>query len=161
MEPALRKERKGEPVFSPDGRYIVCGFPGDDKLGAWNSRSGRLVAAKAETEALRVMGFSPAGQHRIPGDGALPVGAHPAGHSSLGATTRNAARPATRHCRIAGSVARGGARDRHGRFPLEVLTEDEDRVVLTASPAELRQHLPPCVAEEKLFDGETEMRRIK
>jgi hypothetical protein len=34
-------------------------------------------------------------------------------------------------------------------------------VVLTASPAELRQHLPPCVAEEKLFDGETEMRRIK
>jgi WD40 repeat protein/serine/threonine protein kinase len=62
MEPALRKGRRGEPAFSPDGRHIVCGFQGDEKIGVWDSRSGRLLAAIAEPDARWVMGFSPDGK---------------------------------------------------------------------------------------------------
>jgi len=61
MEPALRKQRRDEPVFSPDGRRIVCGFEGDEKIGVWDSRSGRLLAAIAEPDAQWVRGFSPDG----------------------------------------------------------------------------------------------------
>ena len=43
----------------------------------------------------------------------------------------------------------------------EVLMEDDDRIVLTASPTELRRHLLPYVADNRSFDGETELRRIK
>jgi hypothetical protein len=48
-----------------------------------------------------------------------------------------------------------------GELRHEVLTEEDDRVVLTASPSELREHLLPYVAQEKSFNGETELRRIK
>jgi hypothetical protein len=61
MEPALHKVWTAEPVFSPDGRRIVCGFLGDGKIGVWDSRSGRLLAAVAEETAPWVIGFSPDG----------------------------------------------------------------------------------------------------
>ena len=61
MEPALHKVWAAEPVFSPDGRRIVCGFLGDGKIGVWDSRSGRLLAAVAEETAPWVIGFSPDG----------------------------------------------------------------------------------------------------
>ena len=48
-----------------------------------------------------------------------------------------------------------------GELRHEVLTEDDDRVVLTASPTELREHLLPYAAQEKSFNEETELRRIK
>jgi hypothetical protein len=48
-----------------------------------------------------------------------------------------------------------------GELRHEVLTEDDDRVVLTASPSELREHLLPYLAQEKSFNEETELRRIK
>lgn len=48
-----------------------------------------------------------------------------------------------------------------GELRHEVLAEDHDRVVLTASPAELREHLLPYFAEKKSFGEETELRRIK
>ena len=48
-----------------------------------------------------------------------------------------------------------------GELRHEVLAEDHDRVVLTASPSELREHLLPYVAQEKSFNEETELRRIK
>jgi hypothetical protein len=60
MEPRLSKKRKGEPVFSPDGRLIACGFQGD-KIGIWDGRSGWLLAAIAEPDAQWVNGFSPDG----------------------------------------------------------------------------------------------------
>jgi hypothetical protein len=43
----------------------------------------------------------------------------------------------------------------------EVLFEDDGRIVLTASPAELRRHLLPYVADDRSFDKETELRRMK
>jgi len=43
----------------------------------------------------------------------------------------------------------------------EVLTEDGDRVVLTASPSELRQNLLPLAADDRSFESETELRRVK
>ena len=58
MEPALRNKRNGVPAFSPDGGRIVCGFHTDDKIGIWDSRSGRLLAAVAEEDARQIMGFS-------------------------------------------------------------------------------------------------------
>ena len=48
-----------------------------------------------------------------------------------------------------------------GQLRHEVLAEDDDRVVLTASPAELHRYLLPYVAERKSFGGETELHRIK
>jgi hypothetical protein len=42
----------------------------------------------------------------------------------------------------------------------EVLTEDDHRVVLTASPAELRRYLLPYVADERAFGEETVLRRV-
>ena len=60
MEPALRTERRGEPVFSPDGRRIVCGFEGG-KIGIWDGHSGELLAAIADPDAQWVRGFSPDG----------------------------------------------------------------------------------------------------
>jgi len=48
-----------------------------------------------------------------------------------------------------------------GELRHEVLTEDDDRVVLTASPTELYNHLLPYVAEDKSFGEETELRRLK
>ena len=48
-----------------------------------------------------------------------------------------------------------------GELRHEVLTEDNDRVVLTASPSELSEHLLPYVAQEKSFNEENEFRRIK
>jgi WD40 repeat protein len=60
MEPRLPKERKGEPVFSPDGRRIVCGFEGG-KIGIWDGHSGELLAAIADPDAQWVRGFSPDG----------------------------------------------------------------------------------------------------
>jgi hypothetical protein len=46
----------------------------------------------------------------------------------------------------------------------EVLREDAkdpDRIVLTASSAELRRYLLPYLAEDRAFDDETELRRLK
>jgi len=43
----------------------------------------------------------------------------------------------------------------------EVLTDDWDRMVLTASSAELRRHLLPYVSDDKSFSEETELRRVK
>lgn len=43
----------------------------------------------------------------------------------------------------------------------EVLAEDGDQVVLTASPAELRRYLLPYAADARSFGGEIELRRIK
>ena len=43
----------------------------------------------------------------------------------------------------------------------EVLAEDGDQVVLTASPAELRRYLLPYAADDRSFGGEIELRRIK
>jgi len=43
----------------------------------------------------------------------------------------------------------------------EVLMEDDDRIVLTASPSELRRHLLPLVADDRSFERETEHRRVK
>ncbi|HMD69938.1 MAG TPA: hypothetical protein VKF41_01270 [Bryobacteraceae bacterium] len=43
----------------------------------------------------------------------------------------------------------------------EVLMEDDDRIVLTASPSEMRQHLLPYVKDDRSFGGEIELRRIK
>ncbi len=48
-----------------------------------------------------------------------------------------------------------------GELRHEVLTEADDKVVLTASPTELREHLLPYVADEKSFAEETELRRVK
>jgi hypothetical protein len=48
-----------------------------------------------------------------------------------------------------------------GELRHEVLTEDNDRVVLTASPTELGRGLLPYAAEDKSFGGETELRRVK
>jgi hypothetical protein len=49
-----------------------------------------------------------------------------------------------------------------GRLRHEVLLdEDGGRIVLTASPAELRRHLLPYVADDRSFDEEKELRRIK
>lgn len=42
-----------------------------------------------------------------------------------------------------------------------VLAEDHDRIVLTASPSELRNCLLPYVADDRSFGEETELRRIK
>jgi hypothetical protein len=49
----------------------------------------------------------------------------------------------------------------HGELRHEVLAEDGDRVVLTASPAELRRYLLPYVADGRSFGEEIELRRIK
>jgi len=43
----------------------------------------------------------------------------------------------------------------------EVLTDDWDRMVLTASSAELRRHLLPYVGDNKSFSEETELHRVK
>ncbi len=43
----------------------------------------------------------------------------------------------------------------------EVLSEDGNRILLTASTAELRTYLLPYVANNKAFGGEEELRRIK
>ena len=43
----------------------------------------------------------------------------------------------------------------------EVLTGDWNRMVLTASSAELRRHLLPYVNDDKSFSEETELRRVK
>lgn len=49
-----------------------------------------------------------------------------------------------------------------GRLRHEVLLdEDGVRIVLTASPAQLRCYLLPYVADDQSFDDETELRRIK
>jgi hypothetical protein len=49
-----------------------------------------------------------------------------------------------------------------GRLRHEVLLdEDGGRIVLTASPAQLRRHLLPYVADDRSFDEEKELRRIK
>ena len=61
MQPAIRKEWAAEPVFSPDSTRIVCAFPGDMKIGIWDSRSGRLLAAPVDAEANYIAGFSPDG----------------------------------------------------------------------------------------------------
>ena len=39
--------------------------------------------------------------------------------------------------------------------------EDDDRIVLTASPSELRRYLLPYVKNDQSFGGEIELRRIK
>src|SRR5450759_5072134 len=43
----------------------------------------------------------------------------------------------------------------------EVLIQDNDRIVLTASPSELRRYLLPYVADGRSFGEETALRRIK
>jgi hypothetical protein len=48
-----------------------------------------------------------------------------------------------------------------GELRHEVLAEDGDRVVLTASPAELRRYLLPYAADDRSFGEEIELRRIK
>jgi hypothetical protein len=48
-----------------------------------------------------------------------------------------------------------------GQLRHEVLMEDHDRVVLTASPGELRRYLLPYVADDRSFAQEDEIRRIK
>jgi hypothetical protein len=48
-----------------------------------------------------------------------------------------------------------------GQLRHEVLTEDHDKVVLTASPGELRRYLLPYVADDRSFAHEDEIRRIK
>ncbi len=48
-----------------------------------------------------------------------------------------------------------------GQLRHEVLAEDDDRIVLTASPTELRRYLLPYVADDRSFGEETELRRIK
>ena len=48
-----------------------------------------------------------------------------------------------------------------GQLRHEVLMEDHERVVLTASPGELRRYLLPYVADDRSFGEETELRRIK
>ena len=48
-----------------------------------------------------------------------------------------------------------------GQLRHEVLMEDNDRIVLTASPTELRRYLLPYVKDDQSFGGETELRRIK
>ncbi len=48
-----------------------------------------------------------------------------------------------------------------GQLRHEVLMEDDDRIVLTASPTELRRYLLPYVADDRAFDKESELRRIK
>ena len=49
-----------------------------------------------------------------------------------------------------------------GRLRHEVLLgEDGGRIVLTASPAELRSYLLFYVGDDRSFSGETELRRIK
>jgi hypothetical protein len=48
-----------------------------------------------------------------------------------------------------------------GQLRYEVLMEDNDRIVLTASPSELRRYLLPDVKDDRSFGGETELRRIK
>jgi hypothetical protein len=55
---------------------------------------------------------------------------------------------------------RGQIRSR-GELRHEVLAEDGDRIVLTASPAELRRYLLPYAADDRSFGEETELRRIK
>ena len=48
-----------------------------------------------------------------------------------------------------------------GKIRHEVLPEDDDRIVLTASSSELYAHLLPYFADAKSFGGETELRRVK
>jgi hypothetical protein len=48
-----------------------------------------------------------------------------------------------------------------GQLRHEVLAEDDDRIVLTASPSELRRYLLPYAADDRSFGGETELQRIK
>ena len=48
-----------------------------------------------------------------------------------------------------------------GQLRHKVLAEDHDRIVLTASPTELRRYLLPYVADDRSFGEETELRRIK
>jgi hypothetical protein len=48
-----------------------------------------------------------------------------------------------------------------GQLRHEVLMEDDDRIVLTASPTELRRYLLPYVADDRAFDEENELKRIK
>lgn len=43
----------------------------------------------------------------------------------------------------------------------ETLIEDSSRIVLTASPTELRRYLLPYLADDRSFDSEDELRRIK
>ncbi len=43
----------------------------------------------------------------------------------------------------------------------EVLTEDGDRIVLTGSTAELRRSLLPYFADDRSFDDEEELKRVK
>jgi hypothetical protein len=43
----------------------------------------------------------------------------------------------------------------------EVLTEEHDKFVLTASPDELRRYLLPYVADDRSFEHENEIQRIK
>jgi hypothetical protein len=48
-----------------------------------------------------------------------------------------------------------------GQLRHEVLTEDNDKLVLTASPSELRRYLLPYVADDRSFGHEDEIERIK
>ena len=48
-----------------------------------------------------------------------------------------------------------------GELRHEVLGEDNDKVVLTASPAELLRYLLPYAADDRSFGEETELRRLK
>ena len=48
-----------------------------------------------------------------------------------------------------------------GELRHEVLAEDGERIVLTASPAELLRYLLPYAADDRSFDEEIELRRIK
>jgi hypothetical protein len=50
---------------------------------------------------------------------------------------------------------------RNGGLRHEIQAEDNDRVVLTASPAELRQQLLPYLAGEGAFGGEMKLKRIR
>ncbi|MBZ5624835.1 MAG: hypothetical protein LAQ69_39965 [Acidobacteriia bacterium] len=48
-----------------------------------------------------------------------------------------------------------------GQLRHEVLSEDGGRIVLTASPTDLRRYLLPYFADDRSFGEETELRRIK
>lgn len=49
----------------------------------------------------------------------------------------------------------------HAQLRHEVLTEDDDRIVLTASSSELHRSLLPYVADDRSFNKEGELRRIQ
>jgi hypothetical protein len=58
------------------------------------------------------------------------------------------------HCRLLEQLRLNGC------LRYELLPEDDDRIVLTASPAELRQHLLPYLADDRAFGDETALKRI-